>query len=310
MPGIAVTDHAELYRICEAVTVTGLPLFIHSHDQSLYEMFVERATARWGRDFRSYARAWVEGDGVVMDSGIATMLELQRATGVRLHVLHLSTIEGFRLVREAKREGRAVTSEVNPSALFLESSWENVERLGPYSLGVWVPERHAIAIWDAIEHGEVDVIATDHAPHARVEKEVGWTDMYAAPGGSPNIQHYLPLLLNAVREGRLTLDQVVELTSSGPARLTGFHPRKGRIAPGSDADLVVIDLDRTEVVSAATSHYKCGWTPYEGHSLTGWPVLTVLRGKVIADHGKVLNEGGDGQLVRPHTPAGTVEVQR
>jgi dihydroorotase-like cyclic amidohydrolase len=222
-----------------------------------------------------------------MDSGIATMLELQRATGVRLHLLHLSTIEGFRLVRAAKREGRPVTCEVNPSALFLESNWANVERLGPYSLGVWVPDRHARAIWEAIAQGEVDVIATDHAPHTREEKETGWTDMYAAPGGTPNVQHYLALLLNAV---------------NGPARLTGFYPRKGRIAPGSDADLVVVDLDRTDMVSAATSHYKCGWTPYEGQSLKGWPVVTVLRGKVIADRGTVLNEPGAGRLVRP-TPS-------
>ena len=301
MPGIAVDDHATLLRICEEVAATGRPLFVHPHDQALYDLFVHRAWDRWGRDYRSYARAWRDGDGIVLDSGIATLLQLQRITGVRLHVLHMSSIEGFRLVEQAKAAGRDVTTEVNPSSIFLENSWENVERLGPYSLGMWVPEPDADATWAAIDSGAVDVIATDHAPHTRAEKEQGWTDMYATPGGTPAVQTYLSLLLDTVNAGRLTIEQVVALCSTNPAKLIGLYPRKGVIAPGADADLVVLDMDRTATISAADGYSKCGWTPFEGREVRGVPVMTIRRGEVIARDGKVLSEPGSGRFVRPVT---------
>jgi dihydroorotase (multifunctional complex type) len=297
MPGIAVDDHATLYRICEAVAATGRPLFVHPWDQSLYALFVERAWERWGRDFRSYARAGREGDGIVLDSGIATMLLLQRETGVRLHVLHLMSTGGIELIRAAKAAGRAVTAEVNPASLFVNDDWERIERLGPYALGMWVPPEHAAAIRAETEDGIVDVIGTDHAPHTRDEKERGWQDMYATPGGAPMVEHYLSLLLTEVDARRLTLDRVVELCATGPARLVDLYPRKGAIAPGADADLAIVDLRRRSVISAATSHAKCGWTPLEGREVVGRPVMTVVRGSVIAREGDILVEPGFGRPV-------------
>ena len=297
MPGIAMDDHATLLRVCEAVAETGLPLFVHPWDQSLYELFVARAQAQWGRDFRSYARAGRMGEGIVLDSGIATMLLLQRETGVRLHILHVTTIGGIELIRRAKADGQAVTAEVNPASLFVANSWAAIEHWGPYALGLWVPDAHATALWQATIDGPVDVVGTDHAPHTREEKEVGWQDMYAAPGGSPMIQHYLALLLDAVNAGQLTLERVVELCSSAPSRLVGLYPRKGAIAPGSDADLVVVDLEREAVSGAATSYSKCGWTNLEGRVVRGQPVMTILRGRVIAEDGVVSGEPGGGRRV-------------
>lgn len=297
MPGTAVDDHATLLRICEEVAKTGRPLYVHPHDQQLYDLFVKRAWERWGRDYRSYARAWRDGDGVVLDSGIATMLRLQKATGVRLHVLHVSTVDGFRLIQEAKAAGQAVTAEVNPFALFVTNTWEAVERLGPYGLGFWIPDRDAAAIWDAVRGEGADIMGSDHAPHTREEKEVGWTDMYAAPGGMPIIEHVLPLLLTEVNAGRLSLERVIALCATNPARLAGFYPRKGVIAVGADADLVVLDLARQHTITAANSHYKCGWTPLEGRQVRGLPRLTILRGRVIVDDGEVLAEPGSGRFV-------------
>jgi dihydroorotase len=298
MPGIAVDDHATLYRICEAVARTGRPLFVHAWDQALYELFIARAQAEWGRDFRSYARAGRMGEGIVWDAGIATMLELQRATGVRLHVLHLMTIGGLELIRAAKAAGRAVTAEVNPHSLFVANSWANIERLGPYALHMWVPDEHAEALWEATVDGTIDVVGSDHAPHTRAEKETGWTDMYATPGGSPSLQHLLSLFLTAVHDGRLALDRVVELCSAAPARLVDLYPRKGAVAPGSDADLVVVDLDREAVISAASGfHSKCGWTNLEGRAVRGVPVMTILRGRVIAEDGVVTVQPGSGEPV-------------
>jgi dihydroorotase len=297
MPGIAVDDHATLFRICEEVARTGRPLFVHPWDQSLYQLFIERAWATEGRDFRSYAHAGRTADGIVLDSGIATMLRLQRATGVRLHILHVMTSGGVELIRAAKADGRAVTGEINPASLYVTNTWASIEQWGPLALGMWVPDAHAAAIREATVDGTIDVVGTDHAPHTLAEKEIGWTDMFASPGGSPMLQHYLSLMLTDVNAGRLTLDRVVELCSVAPARLVDLYPRKGAIAVGSDADLVVVDLAREAVVRAAESYHKCGWSNLEGRTVTGLPVMTILRGRVIAEDGVVSAEPGSGEPV-------------
>jgi len=297
-PGTALTDHATLFRVCEEVAKVGSTLLVHPHDQDLYALMVERSQARWGLDFRSYARAWRAHDGVVIDSAIATLLQLQRVTGVRLHILHVSTVEGWHLIGQAKARGQAVTAEVNPHALFVAHPWENIERLGPYALGSWVPDDAAEATWRAVADGGLaDVIATDHAPHTREQKELGWTDMYACPGGLPFIQEALPLLLTEVNRGRLSLERLVDLYATNPAKLTGLFPKKGAITPGADGDLVVLDLDKRAVVSAADRYYsKCGWTANEGRVVQGVPVMTILRGQVIMKDGEVMGEPGYGQF--------------
>ena len=305
MPGIALDDHGQLLRVCEAVAATGRPLFVHAWDQELYEVFVERAWQRSGRDYRSYARAGREGDGIVLDSGIATILQLQRATGVRLHVLHLMTRGGLEMIAAAKAAGRTVTAEANPASLFVNNRWSEVERLGPYSLGMWVPDDHAEALWQATAGDVIDVIGTDHAPHTKAEKEVGWTDMFAAPGGAPMLQHYLSLLLTAVNERRISLERVVALCSTNPAKLVGLYPRKGALAAGSDADMVVVNLGTSAVIRAADAYSKCGWTSLEGREVRGLPTMTILRGRVIAEDGVVHGQPGDGRHVTPVTqPAG------
>ena len=300
-PGTSVTNHRVLYRIFEEVAETGLPLYIHPHDHDLYELWVERAREEWGTDFRSYARALRGGDGVVLNTAIATILEFQRSVGTRLHVLHLSTREGVRMLRHAKSQGRDVTAEANPFAMFVTNDWANIEKKGPYSLGFWVPEADNPAMWEAIQDGTIDVIGSDHGPHTREEKEVGWTDMYTAPGGSPFIEQYLRLLLTEVNKERLTLDRVVEMCCSAPARLTGYDGMKGSIKVGLDADLVILDMDHEEVLHADASHYRCGWMPSEDFYAKGRPVTTILRGKVIMQDGNVTAGQGSGRLLTPAT---------
>jgi dihydroorotase len=300
-PGTSVTNHEVLYRIFEEVAKTGLPLYIHPHDHHLYELFVKRAQEQWGMDFRSYARALRGGDGVVLNTAIATILEFQRSTGCRLHILHTSTRHGIGMIRQAKAEGRPVTAEANPFALFVTNNWQNIEEKGPYSLGFWVPEEDNPAMWQAVVDGTIDVIGSDHGPHTKEEKEVGWTDMYTAPGGSPFIEQYLRLLLTEVNKGVLTLERVVELCCTNPAKLTGYYGRKGGIMVGADADLAVLDMDHEEVLHAEHSHYRCGWMPSENFSAKGRVAMTVLRGHVIAENGEVDAPAGFGRLL---TPAG------
>ena len=152
-PGTSLTNRGMLYRVFEEVADTGLPLYIHPHDHDLYELFVARSQEQWGMDFRSYARALRGGDGVVLNTAIATILEFQRSVGTKLHVLHLSTRNGVKMVAQAKAEGRDVTAEANPFALFVTNDWANIEKKGPYALGFWVPEEDNPSMWDAVVDG-------------------------------------------------------------------------------------------------------------------------------------------------------------
>jgi dihydroorotase len=298
-PGTSLTNDATLYRVFEEVAETGLPLYIHPHNHDLYELFVKRSQEQWGMDFRSYARALRGGHGVVLNTAIATILEMQRSVGTKLHVLHLSTQAGIKMVAEAKAEGRTVTAEANPFAMFVTNDWDKIERHGPFTLGFWVPEEDNPFMWKAVQDGTIDVVGSDHGPHTREEKEVGWKDMYTAPGGSPMIEQYLRLLLTEVNSGQLTLERLVELCCYGPAKLTGYYGKKGAIMPGADADLVILDMDHEEVLHAEHSHYLCGWMSAEDLPSKGRPQMTILRGKVIMEDGNVTAERGSGRLLRP-----------
>ena len=305
-PGTSVSNHGVLYQIFEQVREANRTLYVHPHDQELYSLFVKRSQEEWGLDFRSYARAVRGGDGVILNTAIAQLLEFQRSTGASLHVLHLSTRRGVEMVRAAKAEGLEVTAEANPFAMFITNNWNRIEEKGPFALGFWIPDADNGPMWEAIIDGTIDVVASDHGPHTREEKELGWTDMYSAPAGSPFIEHYLRLLLTKVDEGVLPLDRVIELCCTAPARLTRLYPRKGEIAVGSDADLVVLDLEHEEVLTAARSHYRCGWTPAEGLWSKGAPVITILRGRIIMQDSKVTAEPGTGRWIDPRPSSASV----
>ncbi len=298
MPGIGLHHHGELFRCFEAVAKTGLPLMVHPHDQDLMDVIEQRYWQRGDHSPQAYAKAYRDFDGIIWDTAIATLMRFQKATGVKLHILHMSTPGGLEMVRRAKEEGRPVSCEVNPWALFL-GNWENVEKMGPYCLGFWVPEAHVEALWKGIENGTVDLIGTDHAPHTKEEKDIGWKDMWKSPGGEPQIQDYLRLFLTAVNQGKLTLDRLVRITSHNPARIFGVYPRKGTIQVGSDGDLVIVDMNKEETISNETTYTRVGWTPYHGLKVKGAPIFTLVRGKVVYEGGKVVGKPGDGEFVTP-----------
>jgi dihydroorotase (multifunctional complex type) len=297
-PGLAIADDGHLYEAMTAVAATGRPLLVHPHDQPLMRAIETPYHDRGERDFRAYARAFASHEGIVWDVASALVVRLAEATGVRLHLLHIKTRRMIDIVRRAKAAGLPVTSEINPVSLLLANDWANIERRGPYALSTWTGEGQTEALWAALREGTIDVVGTDHAPHTREEKERGWTDMWAAAGGLPHLQETLPLFLTEVAAGRLTLERLVEVTSSGPARLLGVWPRKGAIVPGADADLVVVDPEADGVIRDADVLSKCGWTAWDGVAVRGLPRLTMVRGRVVYRDGKVIGEPGWGRLVR------------
>lgn len=296
MPGLGVTDDGEMLEIFENVAQTGLPVMVHPHNQELMDKFEQRYWARGEHGPLAYAAAQREYDGLVWNTAIDGLLWLQRATNVRLHVLHLVTRQSVEMVRRAKAEGRAVTSEVNGFALFL-GDWELIERNGPRALGRWVPPDVKDALWNGIADGTVDVLGTDHGPHTLKEKEPGWVDMWKAPSAVPQLQDYLSQLLDkGVHANRITLDAAVRLASYNPARVFGLYPRKGTIEPGADADLVVVDPDAEIEFRDEQALSKCGWTPYHGQRAHGVPMHTLVRGRFVCRNREVVGEPGWGRL--------------
>ena len=203
------------------------------------------------------------------------LVRVARETGRRVHVLHISTAQEIDFLKDHKD---VATAEATPHHLTLEAP-ECYERLGTLAQ-MNPPVRdafHKAAIWRGIQQGIIDVLGSDHAPHTREEKAKPYP---GSPSGMTGVQTLVPLMLDHVNAGKLSLLRFVDLTSAGPARLFGIA-RKGRIAAGYDADLTIVDLKRRETITDQWVASKAGWTPYHGLQVTGWPVGTILRGRKV-----------------------------
>ena len=219
-------------------------------------------------------------------SSTRRLLRLARKTGKRIHVLHISTAEEMELLRDAKD---VASVEVLPNHLTLAAPdcYDRLKGFAQQNPPIR-EQRHQDALWRALNAGIVDVVATDHAPHAREEKLRPYP---ASPSGTPGVQTFVPIMLTHVNNGKLTLRRFVELTSAGPQRVFGIA-NKGRIAEGYDADFTVVDLKRKETITEEWSKAKCGWTPYDGFEATGWPVATIIRGQFVMRDGAITQKGG------------------
>ncbi|MEZ3144585.1 dihydroorotase [Halobaculum sp. MBLA0143] len=258
----------------------GVPVTVHAEDATQFESAaldeagdgVGRAAPvdRWSR----YRPAAAEV------AAVETALASAATADSQVHVAHTSTPEAVDAVAAADRaaDDRRVTCEVTPHHLLL--SRDDGERLGTY--GRMNPplrsESRREALYERVRDGTVDVIATDHAPHTTTEKEATLAE---APSGVPGVETMLPLLLGEVTADRLSLERVRDLVAANPAEIFGL-PRKGTVAPGTDADLVLVDLDATEPVRGDRRHTDCGWTPFEGRTAV-FPELTLVRGSVVYD---------------------------
>jgi dihydroorotase len=298
MPGIGVHDHGKLLEIFETIAPTGVPLMVHPHDQALMTRIEEGFWARGERDARAYAKAYAAYDGIIWDTAVALLLRLQQATGTPLHLLHTQTTGVVELLRAAKARKQRVSAELNPWAVFLGNDWATIERLGSYALSYYVPEKNTEPLWEAMRDGTIDLVSTDHAPHLREEKEPGWTDGWKAHTGTPSTQFYVPLLLDAAARGVLSLERVVDLVATAPARVFGLA-QKGRLEVGADADLAIVDPDAELDIRDDVVLSKIGWTPYAGRRTRGVIETTIVRGRVVYEDGRVTGTEGWGRQVRP-----------
>jgi dihydroorotase len=213
--------------------------------------------------------------------GTRRIIALARKTNRPAHILHVSTAEELDYLKNF-RDLASVEILLNH---LVQTAPEVYDRLGPYA--VMNPPlrdaRHTAAAWAAIADGTVDTIGSDHAPHSRAAKEKPWPDCAA---GLTGVQTLLPMMLDQVHQGKLSLLRLADLMSAGPARIYGAV-NKGRIAAGYDADFSIVDLQRVQTIENAQMATKCGWTPFDGLTVTGWPVATIIRGATVMRNGEI-----------------------
>jgi dihydroorotase len=296
--GTGMHDHGHLLQMMDLIAQTGRRFIIHPHDQALMDYIEKQYWERGENTPQGYAQAYAERNGVIWDTAIDVVLRLAEASGCPVHIAHMQTRRSLESVRRAKARGIDVTCEVNHWGPFL-STWDDVERLGPYALSYWVPDEGRAAIWEGMRDGTIDMCSSDHAPHTREEKEVGWTKMWSAHTGTPGIQYYYPLLLDAVTRGELTLDRVTSLVAYEPAAKFGLASSKGAIEVGRDADIVIANLNAAWTITNAGVLSRCGWTPYDGRTISANIEHTLVRGEAVLEDTKLVGVAGQGRLAVP-----------
>jgi dihydroorotase len=229
-------------------------------------------------------------DEVAAMKSTERLVRIARKTGARIHLLHVSTAEEMEFIR-AHKDYASV--EVTPQHLTFSA--DDYARLGTrLQMNPPIREaRHREGIWAGLSRGVADVLGSDHAPHTLEEKAKPYP---ASPSGMTGVQTLVPVMLDHVANGRLTLERFVDLTSAGPLRLFGIAG-KGRIAVGYDADLTIVDLKRRETITDAWIASRSAWTPYDGRAVTGWPVGTIVRGRRVMWEGE-LTAAATGEPVR------------
>ena len=280
-------DTEQFAAAVERAAGANATVTVHAEDATRFDESVRgRDAGEVGRD--ADADRWSRYRPAAAEvAAVERAVEIGSAAGATLHVAHTSTPEGV----DAAIDGGA-TCEATPHHLFL--SREDATELGTY--GRMNPplrsESRRDALWERLLGGEIDIVATDHAPHTIAEKE---TDLWDAPSGVPGVETALPLLLERARRGDISYERVRDVTATNVARVFDL-PCKGRVAEGYDADLVLVDPERTREIRRETLHSKCGWTPFEGMAGV-FPSLTMVRGTVVHEEGE-FPSGSIGENVR------------
>ncbi|TDH59982.1 dihydroorotase [Dankookia rubra] len=279
---LLVADDASL----EAVMRSGRRrICYHSEDE--YRLQERKPQFTSGMPHRNHM-VWRDVECAFL--GTRRLMALARRTGRPAHILHVSTAEELDHLRDFRD---LCTVEVLLN--HLTQTDEAYDRLGGYA--VMNPpirdERHMRAAWAAVADGTVDVVGSDHAPHSRAAKERPWPDCAA---GLTGVQTIVPLMLDHVSAGRLSLSRLVDLMCAGPARVYGATG-KGRLAAGYDADFTIVDMKKQRTIEESWIVSPCGWTPFAGHACTGWPVMAILRGEVAMREDEVIG-APRGQAVR------------
>lgn len=296
-PRLALDDPAKMYATFQAISETGLICVVHPFAQTIFEYLYAQELEK-GRKDDIYTFSDVYTRDIVWRTAVAILIELVRDTGVRLQVVHTHSGGSLRLLRRAKQDGLPVSVAADPKYFHLTA--QDIDEQGARAIpgGAVTSDAERMAeIWRSFEDGTIDVVDSDHAPHTIEDLKSMDEDPLMGAFGAPHYDHLLSLMLTDVSNGKLRLERLVAALTENPAKLLGLYPEKGVIQPGSLADIVIVDPNKQVIPSDDEMYSKSGWTPYRGWELTGGPVLTMLRGKVIARDGEVIGQPGNGTYI-------------
>ena len=289
---LAASDYT-LLRHFKTLSELGRPLLVHAENQVIVDEYMKEALAS-GRtdpvahcDFRP-AVAEVEAT--------TRCITLAEESVAHLHICHMTAAGAVDAVEWAQMRGQMVTGETSTNYLLFTR--ETMNERGPYAK-VDPPLRgkdDQVRLWEALNNGVIDVLASDHAPYTKEEKERGWDNIFDAPSGGVVIESTLPLMLDAVNNDMITLDRLVEVFSTNPAQLNGLYPKKGDIMIGGDADIVIVDMDKPFHIKGENLQTIQKITPYEDMKGKGMPVLTMIRGKIVYEDEQVIGTPGYGEF--------------
>jgi dihydropyrimidinase len=298
-PGVFMLDDASIFRALLRTGKNGGTICMHAENGGVIDVLVKKALAE-GKTAPKYhaltrpARA--EGEATHRAIALAEIAD------VPIYIVHLSAAEALEMVTEARDRGLPAFAETCPQYLFL--SYENYLEPGfegaKYVMSPPLrPKETQNRLWRGLAFGDLQAISTDHCPFCMKEQKVLGTDDFSKiPNGAPGIETRMSLVYDGgVRSGRISLNRFVELTSTSPAKIFGLFPRKGTIAPGSDADIVIFNPNRTMVLSARTHHMKVDYNPYEGRTVTGVSETVLSRGNVIVENGSFVGRAGAGSFL-------------
>lgn len=292
LAGMNVEDDNLVRNLLEATGQVRLPVAVHAEDHAFIENARRAMQSSGRRDLAAYLQAHrPEAESLA----VRRALRLAEGLDVRLHFSHVSLASSLSLIQAARARGRALTAEVTPQHLLLSRSL--FSKLGALALAdPPLRSRGAqAALWRALKLSRVDFIASDHAPHSMEEKMR--EDVWQVRTGFPGLETLLPLLLTQVDSGRLTLQELVRLTSAGPARVFGLEDR-GSLCPGCRGDVVVVDLHREWVVDPARFRSKAHFSPFQGMRLKGLPVMTFVNGVKVMEAQEIVARPGTGGIIQ------------
>jgi dihydropyrimidinase len=298
-PGVFLVDDATIFRAMKNAGNWGGLICMHAENGIVINEIIKHALAegKTAPKYHALTRPTkAEAEGVHRAIAIAEMAEAP------VYIVHLSCADALEEVREARDNGLPAYAETCPQYLFLDYSL--YEREG-FEGAKWVmtpPLRekwNQDKLWQGLRGNDLQVISTDHCPFCMKEKELGRDDFTKIPNGGPGVEHRMSLIYNGgVAGGKIGLNRFVELTSTAAAKLFGLFPRKGTIAVGSDADIVIFDPNEEMTISAASHHMNVDYSAYEGMTVKGVTKTVLSRGRVVIEDGKYAGKPGDGQFLK------------
>jgi dihydropyrimidinase len=297
-PGVFYATDGEILRAMHKAAETGAVIMMHAENGIAIDQLVARALAEGRTDPVQHG---LTRPPELEAEATGRAITLAKVTGSPLYVVHLSAAEALDAVTAARDTGQNVFAETCPQYLYLSlddlarPDFEGAKYVASPPLR---PREHQGSLWRGLRTNDLSVVSTDHCPFCfKEQKELGRGDFSKIPNGIPGVEHRMDLLHQGVVAGELSLARWVEVAATTPARMFGLYPRKGVIAPGSDADIVIYDPRATQTLSATTHHMNVDYSAYEGFAITGKVATVLSRGQVVIDGGEYRGVTGHGRFL-------------